>query len=190
MRTATPRTLPFPAVADQPLLRPARADELDAVAALLQESYAEHAGALPQPVWSVYAAEIPDVRARLAAAELVVAVSGARLVGTVTFYPDAGRDGHDWPPGGSALRLLATAPVERGHGVGSLLVQECLARARTGGRRFLGLHTAAQMRAGIALYERLRFVREPAYDFDPYAHYAGRPGPRRARGLAYVRWLD
>ena len=52
--------------------------------------------------------------------------------GVVKFYPDAASSklGH-WPPGAAAMRILAVHPNDRGQGLGRLLVQECLDRARS-----------------------------------------------------------
>ena len=65
------------------------------------------------------------------------------------------------------VRMLAVSPSARGLGIGEQLVKECMRRARDAGADQLGLHTSASMRAAIALYERMGFVRAPNFDFKP-----------------------
>jgi ribosomal protein S18 acetylase RimI-like enzyme len=78
-----------------------------------------------------------------------------------------------WPE----LRLLAVAPEARGLGVGQLLVDECVIRARRAGAAALGLHTSRSMRAAKRMYERMGFVRVPEHDFQP-------PGAELVEGYA------
>ncbi|HEU4456825.1 MAG TPA: N-acetyltransferase, partial [Longimicrobium sp.] len=68
-----------------------------------------------------------------------------------------------WPE----LRVLAVAPEARGLGVGRLLVEECVRRARRMGAAELGLHTSVSMRVAVGMYERMGFVRAPEHDFHP-----------------------
>jgi GNAT superfamily N-acetyltransferase len=49
--------------------------------------------------------------------------------------------------------------------VGRALMHECIERARRVGATGLGLHTSDSLRVAVHLYERLGFVRAPAYDF-------------------------
>jgi ribosomal protein S18 acetylase RimI-like enzyme len=68
-----------------------------------------------------------------------------------------------WPE----LRLLAVSPEARGMGVGRLLVDECVRRARASGATELGLHTSKSMETAIGMYRRMGFVRAPEHDFQP-----------------------
>jgi Acetyltransferases len=77
-------------------------------------------------------------------------------------------------PGGGSMtltfpevRLLAVAPSARGRGIGALLMDECVRRARESGAEALTLHTTDMMRAAMQLYERLGFRRMPELDFEP-----------------------
>ncbi|MDP8969585.1 MAG: GNAT family N-acetyltransferase [Actinomycetota bacterium] len=158
-----------------PTIRDARASEIRELAALLASCFAEYGRRLPPGIWNAYRAEIGNLEERRAVSELIVASDGARLVGTVTFFPDATFDAHGWPQGASSLRLLAVDPAFRGMGIGRLLIEECRRRARALQVRSLGLHTADVMAAGIKLYERMGFVRAPLLDFDPHAHYEADP---------------
>ena len=72
-----------------------------------------------------------------------------------------------WPATWAGFRLLAVHPDARGRGVGRLLTEECIRRARETGRAAVGLHTTMLMNVARAMYERMGFVRIPEYDFFP-----------------------
>src|SRR5262249_40304196 len=142
--------------------------ELDAVGAMMVQAYAEFSPPIPPPMWKEYADEIRDVRSRLAVASLIVAEDAGRLLGAVTYYPDATKESNaPWPAPWAAFRLLAVHPEGRGRGIGRLLTEECLRRARAAGSEAMGLHTTQLMSVARAMYERMGFVRVPDYDFFP-----------------------
>jgi len=149
------------------VVRTATAPDLDAAAAVMVAAYAEYLPPDPTGPWLAYREEIRDVRRRLGAATLVVAADAGRIVGAVTYYPDATQEGHGWPPSWAAIRLLAVDPAARGRGTGRLLTEECLRRARVARRAAVGLHTTPLMAVARAMYERMGFVRVPQYDFSP-----------------------
>lgn len=174
---------------DPLILRDATGDEVAGVAALLESSYTEHREHFPTAMWDAYRTELRAVADRMATGQLIVAVRGAGLVGTVTFYREASSDGHAWPPGFASLRLLAVHRSARGSGTGQALVHECVSRARRAGASHLGLHTAPFMEAANRLYADLGFVRCPPLDFDAEVHYGGvAPGSATGRiaGQAFV----
>ena len=149
-------------------LRNAQARELDAVGDMMVAAYAEFAPPDPPPMWRAYEAEIRDVQSRLDHAALIVAADAGRVIGAVTYYEDATKEGHvAWPAAWANFRLLAVHPEARGKGVGRLLTEECIARARGAGRAAIGLHTTELMRVARAMYERMGFVRIPELDFFP-----------------------
>jgi ribosomal protein S18 acetylase RimI-like enzyme len=149
-------------------IREARPEELDATGDLMVAAYSQFSPSLPAPAWQEYEADIRDVRRRLAEATLIVAEDGGRLAGAVTFYPDATKEPHAaWPASWANFRLLAVHPTARGRGIGRLLTEECIRRARASGRAALGLHTTQLMEVARAMYERMGFVRVPEFDFSP-----------------------
>lgn len=155
---------------DDVVVRDARDDERAAVEALTWRAYGEYASVMAPAAW---AGLEQAVRAALASddagAQRIVAARGAALVGSVFLYPPAadayaGAAGRArWPE----LRLLAVPPEERGRGIGRLLVDECVRRARLAGAAELGLHTSASMRVAMRMYQRMGFVRAPEHDFQP-----------------------
>jgi ribosomal protein S18 acetylase RimI-like enzyme len=154
------------------VIRNARDDELDMVADLISDSYAEYGtdaagmSADLAKAFDEYRIEQRDVRSRLADSDLIVAEDDGRLVGTVTYYPPgAQKAAEGWPPEYAAIRLLAVHPNARGKGVGRALTDETLRRAREQGAPVFALHTTQVMDVARAMYERMGFVRYPKNDF-------------------------
>jgi GNAT superfamily N-acetyltransferase len=144
-------------------IRDAREDELDIVASLVVDAYAEYAATMAPDAWSTFAQDIANVRGRLGDGILVVAERGDRLVGSVTLYLD-------WrgaQAGSCAVRLLAVPPEQRGTGVGRELMDHCVQRARAAGKARIVLTTIQDMDSARDLYERMGFEREPALDHMP-----------------------
>ena len=152
-------------------IRDARDDELDKVADLISDSYAEYgppAGTSPElaKAFEEYRIEQRDVRSRLAHSELIVAEDDGLLVGAVTYYPPGSdKTAEGWPHEYAAMRLLAVHPSARGKGVGRALTDETLRRAREKGATVFALHTTTVMAVARAMYERMGFVRYPENDF-------------------------
>jgi GNAT superfamily N-acetyltransferase len=102
-------------------------------------------------------------------AQRLVALDGDAVAGTVLLYPPAAdayggaAERTPWPE----VRLLAVPPERRGTGVGQLLMDECVRRARAAGATTLGLHTSRSLAAAVRMYQRMGFVRAPEHDFQP-----------------------
>jgi len=144
-------------------IRRARDDELDDVASLIVDAYAEYAARMSPDAWSSYANEIANVRGRMSDAELYVAESDGQLVGAVTIF--SGWRGAQ--EGTAGVRLLSVLPDCRGSGVGRALMQACIDRAREAGKERLVLTTTQEMAEMRELTESLGFIREPALDHEP-----------------------
>lgn len=149
-------------------IRDARTDEMKAILDLTLAAYAELATTMPAVNWRGLKATIIKTLSQPEQAEVIVAELGAELVGSVLLFPgdsDAYGDQAvvaNWPE----LRLLAVKPSVRGRGIGALLMEECILRARRSGATALGLHTGDSMVVALPMYERRGFVRTPALDFD------------------------
>ena len=165
-------------------VRGAGPSDLPAARRVLLAAYQEYAAALPPAVFGPYLADIVDVEARAGSGRVLVAEQAWRVEGTVTFYPDAAAEGLGLPAGWAGLRTLGVAPSARGLGIGRALVEACLERAEAAGAPVLCLHTAEFMTAAVALYERMGFRRDPAYDFDATGRF-GLRGVRPIPILAY-----
>lgn len=146
-------------------IRPAREDELDAVGALSVAAYAAD-GAITAE--HPYAERLRDAATRARDALLLVATDAEdRILGTVTYVapgtPFAELAGADE----AEVRMLAVAPEARGAGVGRLLSEACIARARAEGWSAVALSSGSWMEAAHRLYARLGFVRTPERDWSP-----------------------
>lgn len=114
-----------------------------------------------------YAQVLRDVRARAAAATVLVALLDGRLVGAVTVATAGGAFAEQADDGEAVIRMLVTDPSARGRGVGAALVDSCLEAARDAGRLVVRLSTAPTMTAAHRIYERVGFTRTPERDWSP-----------------------
>lgn len=154
-------------------VRQASADELDAISSVLVAAFSR---ARPSPgvldaAYDRYLAHIADVHGRFGLGELFVAVDDERVVGTGTlFHPDAelgypGDRAHvPWPDSCAVMRLLAVDPTYWGRGVGRLLRDARIARARQLGATIVGFHSATASSASVV---RWGFRLAPEYDYEP-----------------------
>ncbi len=115
-----------------------------------------------------YVPELRDVARRVREAVVFAAFdepSGVPL-GCVTYV--AGPD-NAWAEhlrdGEASIRMLAVDPPAQGRGVGTALVDACLARARADGRRAVFLHSLPVMAGAQRIYERAGFRRVQERDW-------------------------
>lgn len=160
-------------------VRNARAEERPAIEAMVIAAYEEFSSVLSPPIWNVYKANIERTMEAAGLNEILVAVesgganslplvgraqspnlAGRGPLGSVLLYERA----EDYMPEWWSVRLLAVHPDARGQGVGRLLMEECIRRAREGGGKVLGLHTTDMMAVAQAMYERMGFERVPELD--------------------------
>jgi predicted N-acetyltransferase YhbS len=152
-------------------IRNARASDRAAIEAVTLSAYEQYGVVMPPALWVRYRENIVSTLAAAPPGTQIVAEEGGRIVGSVLLYPAGAKLGR--PGGGSMnlalpeVRLLAVAPSARDQGLGALLMEECVRRARESGAEALTLHTADMMRAAMRLYERLGFRRTPELDFEP-----------------------
>ena len=138
-------------------LRLIRSEETRPVGALARRAYEQDYPGQP----AEYLAEIEDVAARAATAQVWVAVDDAsgELCGTVTL-PEPGRVLSDVAAAGECdVRLLAVSHAARGRGIGELLMRHAIETARSRGAVRLVLNTTNEMAGACRLYERMGFER-------------------------------
>lgn len=145
------------------LVRQARPDEYAAIADLTVEVYSSLEGGLHPE----YAAILRRTAERAETAEVVVAVQGDRLLGSLTYVPSPGPQASIATGNEAEFRTLVVSPAAQGGGVGRGLVRWSVERARTDGRDRLVLSTMPWMRVAHGLYERMGFVRTPERDWHP-----------------------
>jgi len=145
-------------------IRDAREDELPIVLGLVDEAYEQYREMLPANVWRIWS-ESKGETILSGHGEVVVAERAGEMVGAVQFFHDVTPlTLVEWPEGTASMRVLSVRPSERGGGVGRLLVEECIRRARARGLVAFYILTTAHMTAARKLYERMGF--EPFHDYD------------------------
>ena len=154
------------------VIRDARPEELDAVADVIAQAYAEYgpaegSSAETAEAFRGYRKDIIDVRGRAEhGAVAIVAEHGTRVIGTVTYYPPGvDKSASGWPDEIGAIRLLGVLPSERGNAIGRALTEESIRRTREAGAPAMGLHTTSLMARARDMYERMGFHRTPDNDF-------------------------
>ena len=151
------------------IIRDATDGERAVVRELTLRAYAEYAEIMEPASWSGLSQAIADALASDGPVERIVADDDGRIVGSAMLYaPET--DAYGALVSASAapeIRLVAVAPEARGRGIAKALVEECIRRARSQGAREVGLHTSRSMRAAMAMYATLGFVRAPERDFQP-----------------------
>lgn len=163
-------------------IREARPAELERVTELTLAAFREYHVLLTPRFVDRFQADIRNLERRAVQGSLLVADLGGRLAGTVTLLADGSDYGvAGWPAAWPVVRLLAVDPAQRGHGVGRLLAEACVARARGLGAAVVGLHTAPFMSAARAMYEGLGFERAPEFDV---------ANPEAPLALAYLLGLE
>ena len=145
------------------LVRAARPDEYDAIADLTVAVYSSLEGGLHPE----YAAILRRTAERAATAEVVAAVQGDALLGSLTYVRSPGPQSSIATGNEAEFRTLVVAPEAQGRGVGRGLVQWSVNRARRDGRDRLVLSTMPWMRVAHGLYERMGFTRTPDRDWHP-----------------------
>lgn len=172
-------------------VRLAHEDELDAIAALFAPALTPYRGTGADDVLDAYLAELLDVSSRFCVAETYVAVHDGRIVGSVAFYPDVVLEGwSSFPAGWSGFRALVVSPSARGAGIGRLLVERCLDRARRAGAPTLGIHTIDHLTDAVRLYERSGFVRAPEFDLRASEVFPEAGVESEVLGIAFRRDVD
>jgi predicted N-acetyltransferase YhbS len=147
-------------------VRDAQGPDLDSVRSVLRAANREFEALLPSAFYRAYLADVLDIESRFEDTQLLVAAQAGGIVGTITLYPDASREGWGWPSHWTGIRAVAVDPPARGFGIGHQLAQACIDRSRALGAQAVCLHTASFMRAATAMYQRIGFRRVPELDGD------------------------
>jgi len=143
--------------------RPEEYDEAGEVTALAYREFVRAGDA----DWDSYLGRIADVASRARTSVILVAVEGARVLGSATLEIGSRIDDDDPPlaPGEAHIRMLGVHPDVRGRGVARALMEACFDRARAEGRTWMTLHTTRRMRAAKRMYEEMGFERQADHVF-------------------------
>jgi len=154
------------------IVRGARFNEFEGMGKLMVQVYSQLDGfptISEQPDYYHMLANIGDFTHNPDTELLVAASPEGKIAGAVVYFGDMQYYGS----GGSAaseknaagFRLLAVDPLLRGHGVGKLLVNYCIKKARDQGLTQLIIHTTKTMQTAWTMYESLGFKRSENLDF-------------------------
>lgn len=151
------------------IIRNAKKEEIPYIRDQRIHAYTEHASKIPDEHWEALKKAISSDADSQSGVDLIVAEMNGNIVGSVALFPaktdayDGMVDELDHPE----IRLLAVSAENRGKGIASGLIKECILRAKSKGYQAIGLHTGEFMTDAIKLYENLGFERLPQYDFEP-----------------------
>jgi GNAT superfamily N-acetyltransferase len=151
-------------------IRDAHLSDHEAIRIVTLAAYQEYAALMPR-LWEPYRRNILTTLANVSPAEQILAEQDGRILGSVLLYPmgttfsaaEGASIRLQWPE----VRLLAVDPDQRGQGIGTALMQECIHRARQAGAAWLMLHTTDMMRTAMQMYEHMGFARAPELDWHP-----------------------
>ena len=91
--------------------------------------------------------------------EIIVAEDQGHIVGGVAYVgpnkPKADYFDASWP----IIRMLVVRPTARGKGLGRLLTEECIRRARRDKSAIIALHTTPIMEVALPMYLRMGFTK-------------------------------
>ncbi len=141
-------------------LRDSLPHEGAAIARLTVEAFEDYAGILSGERWEAMRSVLNGVAAWARTGRWIVAEQAGSLVGSVGYFPPGQPDDKIFPPDWASIRFLAVAPAHRGKGLGRLLTEECILRARQDRAARIGLHTSEVMTVARLMYERLGFRQE------------------------------
>jgi ribosomal protein S18 acetylase RimI-like enzyme len=153
-------------------VRNANPDEFSEIGKLMVQVYAQLDGfpkESEQPNYYKMLANVGELTKK-PETELLVAVSPqGKIDGAVVYFGDmkhygsGGTATHEQNAAG--FRLLAVSSAARGVGIGKLLTNECVKKAREAKRQQLIIHTTMAMQTAWKMYESIGFKRSEDLDF-------------------------
>jgi GNAT superfamily N-acetyltransferase len=144
-------------------IREARPDEFERIGEIAVGAYRQLEGSAVDG----YVDEIRDTAARAAVVPVLVAIEGdGTILGTVTYVPGPGPLAESEREDEAGFRVLAVDPTAQGRGLGRMLAEACVARARDEGRAGVAILTRPSMTAAHRLYESMGFARDRSDDWE------------------------
>ncbi|QCI66097.1 GNAT family N-acetyltransferase [Phreatobacter stygius] len=153
-------------------LRAFRADDEGQVDRLAVAAFQQYSGLFSD--WPAMAAGLACSAELATKAEIIIAETGGRIAGSVGYCgpdrPKAVYFDQAWP----IIRMLVVDPAMRGKGLGRLLSEACMVKARRDRSTVIALHTSPIMTVALPMYQRMGFewLRDvPPIHGVPYAVY-------------------
>ena len=135
----------------------ATAADVLAIAELNVAAYREFAKRLGPSAWQAMEKNLRGVARLTGWAKFLVVRTQRGLAGSVGYCPPGRSDAAVFEPQWASIVLLAVSPRHRRHGVGRMLVRDCIRRARDDRAPAIGLFTSELMTAAAELYRSLGF---------------------------------
>jgi GNAT superfamily N-acetyltransferase len=157
---------------NQLIIRNAKPEEFGALGKLMVSVYSQLEGfpkESDQPEYYHLLYNIGDWTKKPGTELLVATSANGELLGGVVYFSDMQYYGS----GGSAtseknaagFRLLAVDPIARGKGIGKLLTNECIRKARESKLLQIIIHSTKAMQTAWKMYESMGFKRSDDLDF-------------------------
>ncbi|MET0760092.1 MAG: GNAT family N-acetyltransferase [Flavobacterium sp.] len=153
-------------------VRNAKPDEFEEIGKLMVAVYSQLEGfpkESEQPNYYKMLANVGELTHKPETELLVAVSSDGKIAGGVVYFGDMQYYGS----GGTAtqelntsgFRLLAVDPLIRGQGIGKLLTNECIRKAKEKKHKQMVIHTTMAMQIAWKMYESLGFKRAEDLDF-------------------------
>lgn len=142
------------------LLRDATLSDFDTIVDLSIAAYQEYAPKLTTENWQIVKQSIANISKTAMKAEFVVAEIDSTIAGAIAYYAPGKSNPQFFDSQWASLRLLAVSPSYRGRGIGKLLTEEGISRAKRDNAWGIGLYTSEIMTMAQKMYSRLGFRRE------------------------------
>ena len=137
-------------------IRPFAAADSKAVNALALAAFAQYEGVYSD--WEALTRGVGAMAELAGQGEIVVAEEDGGIVGAVAYFaPGSSPRAEFFEPEWPIIRMLVVDPAARGRGLGRLLTEQCVTRARRDGAGAIALHTSPAMAAALGLYLKLGF---------------------------------
>lgn len=154
------------------ILRNAKPSEFEALGKLMVDVYSQLDGfpkPLEQPAYYNMLANIGAFTLKPETELLIVVTNDDKLLGGVVYFGDMQYYGS----GGTAtqeknaagFRLLAVDPNTRGMGIGKLLTEACIQKAKENKLSQMIIHSTKAMQTAWKMYENMGFKRSEDLDF-------------------------
>ena len=124
--------------------------------------------------WPAMRANLARTSELSAAGELIVAELDGQIAGAIGYFGPDSKKAAYFNPGWPIIRMLVVDPAFRGKGLGIILTNECIARARRDRSPLIALHTSPIMTVALPMYLRMGFAKvhdAPPIFGVPYAVY-------------------
>ena len=153
-------------------IRNAKPDEFEEIGKLMVQVYSQLEGfptELEQPNYYKMLANIGELTTKPETELLVTVSAEGKIMGGVIYFSDMQYYGSGGTAtkeqNASGFRLLAVDPLTRGKGIGKLLIDECIRKAKDKKHNQVIIHSTMAMQIAWKMYDNLGFTRSEDLDF-------------------------